>query len=119
MEKFKALFTRKKTKEVKDEMKKTVEQIVTEKGYIYEKHEVQTEDGYLLNIIHIPGLIQDDSCEFTLLDNDQIPKQPVMFQHGLVDSSDGWLANKEERCLPFILVNSGFDVWLSNSRGNK
>lgn len=36
-----------------------------------------------------------------------------------MDSSDGWICNSEENCIPFILANKGFDIWLSNSRGNK
>jgi pimeloyl-ACP methyl ester carboxylesterase len=36
-----------------------------------------------------------------------------------LDSSDGWVCNSEEKCLPFILANQNYDIWLSNSRGNK
>jgi pimeloyl-ACP methyl ester carboxylesterase len=42
-----------------------------------------------------------------------------LIQHGLLDSSDGWVCNTEDNCIPFILANKGFDIWLSNSRGNK
>ena len=47
-----------------------------------------------------------------------IKKQPVLIQHGIIDSSDGYLCNKEEKCLPLVLANKGYDVWLANSRGN-
>jgi lysosomal acid lipase/cholesteryl ester hydrolase len=46
-------------------------------------------------------------------------KQAVYFQHGLFDSSDGWICNYEKNCLPFIMLKRGFDVWVGNSRGNK
>lgn len=46
-------------------------------------------------------------------------KQAVYFQHGLLDSSDGWICNYEKNCLPFIMLKRGFDVWIGNSRGNK
>lgn len=35
-------------------------------------------------------------------------------------SSEVWVAlTNEERCLPFQLVEKGYDVWLGNNRGNK
>ena len=45
-------------------------------------------------------------------------KQPVLFQHGIFDSSDGWVCNGFHS-LPFIFAEHNFDVWLANSRGNK
>jgi lysosomal acid lipase/cholesteryl ester hydrolase len=39
--------------------------------------------------------------------------------HGIFDSSDGWVCNSDDKCIPFILANLGYDIWLGNSRGNK
>ena len=35
-------------------------------------------------------------------------------------NSEVWVClTDRERCLPFVLVEQGYDVWLGNNRGNK
>ena len=89
---------------------RTIEEIITSKGFKCEKHEVKTEDGYNLILFRIPG---GKNCE----NGSQLP--PVLLQHGIFDSSDGWVCNGEKHSISFVLANNNFDVWLSNSRGNK
>lgn len=43
----------------------------------------------------------------------------VFLQHGLLDSSDTFIINDEDKSLAFVLANRGYDVWLGNNRGNK
>jgi lysosomal acid lipase/cholesteryl ester hydrolase len=89
---------------------RTIEEIIAAKGFKFEKHSVKTEDGYTLIIYRIPG---GKDCK------DSSNNQPILFQHGIFDSSDGWVCNGEEHSIPFIFAKNDFDVWISNSRGNK
>lgn len=91
-----------------EEMTMTFEQMVDLRGFKATKHLVETADKYQLNIFRIEKAEQ--AKEF---------KATVYFQHGLLDSSDGWISNSPRNVIPYILLNEGFDVWIGNSRGNK
>jgi len=43
----------------------------------------------------------------------------VLFNHGLLDSSDSWIVNDEKQAPGFLIANHGFDCWFVNNRGNK
>ena len=89
---------------------RSIEEIIFSKGFKCEQHFVKTEDGYILTLFRIPG---GKNCE----DGSKLP--PVLLQHGIFDSSDGWVCNGEDHSIAFVLAKNNFDVWLSNSRGNK
>jgi lysosomal acid lipase/cholesteryl ester hydrolase len=74
----------------------SVPQLILEKGYPAETHDVVTTDGYILTMHRIPR-----------------PGAPaVLLQHGLLDASETWVINEGNNSLGFILHDAGFDVFM-------
>jgi hypothetical protein len=115
VKKIKNIFTKdgsSKHMEKLSEEKMSIEDIIFLKGYPLEIHNIMTEDGYQLRVYRLPGGKDEDNYKEKI-------KDPVLFQHGLFDSADGWVCNSEDKALPFMMANRGYDVWITNSRGNK
>lgn len=81
---------------------RTCGDVITELGYPYEAIRVITADGYVLLLERIP---RRDS------------KKVVYLQHGLLDSSLGWVSNGVVGSQAFAAYDQGYDVFLGNFRG--
>jgi lysosomal acid lipase/cholesteryl ester hydrolase len=84
-------------------------------GYSTEEHVVQTGDGYLLGVHRLCWRRGEEDIKVNAGPNrGGVKKKVVYMHHGLMMNSDVWVCLTErERCLPFQLVERGYDVWVS------
>ena len=87
---------------------KKIFEIVADAGFVFETHQVETEDHYILNMHRIRAY-----------DMPTWGTPAVFMQHGIQDSSDCWVMHYPELAPAFQLVREGYDVWLGNQRGTK
>lgn len=106
-------------------------------GLDAETYEVQTEDGFIIELWHIfnpreyirpsPESYRHQSPDiFRTRSNESMygeaqpyaegnKKYPVLMMHGLLQSSGAFCTNDDDS-LAFYLAKSGYDVWLGNNR---
>ncbi|KAL0937604.1 lysosomal acid lipase cholesteryl ester hydrolase [Colletotrichum truncatum] len=88
-------------------------------GYEAEEHVTQTKDGFLLGLHRLAWKKGEEGQKVNCGPN-SLKKKVVYLHHGLLMNSEVWVClTDEQRCLPFVLVEKGYDVWLGNNRGNK
>lgn len=75
---------------------------------------VQTKDGYLLGLHRLAWRKGEEDTKV----NDgpaSVKKRVVYLHHGLLMNSEVWVCQTDaQRSLPFVLVEHGFDVWVSS-----
>lgn len=81
----------------------TASDAILRAGYPLEEHSVTTADGYVLQMHRIPR---------------RGARDVVLFQHGVLDTSLGWVALGPGGSAAFAAHDAGFDVWLANTRAN-
>ncbi|PSR92124.1 Alpha/Beta hydrolase protein [Coniella lustricola] len=103
-------------------------------GLDVEEFEVQTEDGFIIDLWHVydprdyeelsaearsargPGAFSGETRKAKKLrDPGAARKYPVLLIHGLLQSAGAYCVN-DEQSLAFWLCKSGYDVWLGNNR---
>ncbi|KAL2342505.1 hypothetical protein Fmac_003790 [Flemingia macrophylla] len=81
---------------------RTCQDVITELGYPFEAIHVITKDGYVLLLERIPR---------------RDARKAVFLQHGVFDSSMGWISNGVVGSPAFAAYDQGYDVFLGNLRG--
>ena len=85
-------------------------------GYTAEEHVLQTKDGYLLGL-HRLAWRKGEEDKRVNSGPKSLKKRVVYLHHGLLMNSEVWVCLTDaQRALPFVLVNRGFDVWVSARR---
>ncbi|KAF9618266.1 hypothetical protein IFM89_000901 [Coptis chinensis] len=106
-EAFRALFRLfsshdRQNKDIPNDNARTCQDVITELGYPYEAISVVTSDGYVLLLERIPR---------------RDARKAVYLQHGIMDSSMGWVSNGVVGSPAFAAFDQGYDVFLGNFRG--
>jgi lysosomal acid lipase/cholesteryl ester hydrolase len=80
----------------------TIPEYLGKYGIPVEEHWVTTEDGYILAIFRMSR-----------------PGAPVLLlQHGILCSAWHWMVNSPSIAPAIQLYHEGYDIWLTNTRGN-
>lgn len=82
-------------------------------GYEAEEHVLQTKDGYLLGL-HRLAWKKGEEGQRVNSGPGSLKKKAIYLHHGLLMNSEVWVClTDEQRCLPFVLAEKGYDVWVS------
>jgi lysosomal acid lipase/cholesteryl ester hydrolase len=87
-------------------------------GYYCEEHIVQTGDGYLLGLHRLGWRRGEEDLKVNAGPlKGGMKKRVAYLHHGLLMNSEVWVCSTDqEKCLPFELVERGYDVWVGIHR---
>lgn len=109
------------TNEIKEKLKPEDREFKIEYIYPYVEHKIVTEDGYILTAwnFNLDIVKEKQGEEFKKDFMKELPGKGkvIMVQHGLLDDSYTWITLKE-KAIVTLLIRAGYDVWLTNNRGN-
>ena len=78
---------------------------------------MQTGDGYLLGVHRLCSRKRGEEGMRVNAGRGSLQKRVVYLHHGLLMNSEVWVSlTEKERCLPFMLVERGYDVWVGYIR---
>ncbi|XP_050518262.1 lipase 3-like isoform X2 [Diabrotica virgifera virgifera] len=86
----------------------SITQILTKYGYPVEIHNVITEDDYIITVFRIPHGKNSTKTH----------KYPVILVPGTCGCSENFIGAGIDHAIGYFLSDRGFDVWLTNTRGN-
>ncbi|XP_049511518.1 gastric triacylglycerol lipase isoform X2 [Dermacentor silvarum] len=85
-------------------------------GYPCELSYATTDDGYLLEVDHVPYGREGSPSG---VGDKRTPRYPVLLVPAFTSASDMWFLNYPSQSPGFLLADRGFDVWSMNSREAK
>ncbi|XP_070383167.1 lipase member N-like [Dermacentor albipictus] len=85
-------------------------------GYPCELSYATTDDGYVLEVDHVPHGREGSP---SAAGGQRTPRYPVLLVPSFTCASDMWFLNYPSQSPGFLLADSGFDVWSMNSREAK
>lgn len=81
--------------------------MIRNEHYPAEKHEVQTEDGYLLSIYRLPQR-----------DMQRSNRKVMLLMHGMTSAAQAFLTFGKKGSAAYQYYDAGYDIWIGNNRGN-
>ncbi|XP_070383520.1 lipase member N-like isoform X1 [Dermacentor albipictus] len=85
-------------------------------GYPCELSYATTDDGYVLEVDHVPHGREGSP---STAGDQRTPRYPVLLVPAFTSASDMWFLNYPSQSPGFLLADRGFDVWCMNSREAK